>query len=276
MAIEFESNADYVQMNDNFESLQENSTKTFSAWALSTTTTGARGFSRVLALLTASAGRSGYILGMKDGASSVWIGYHRSGTTLEGPSVVADTWTHLAMTIDGSSAELYVDGVSVDIANDASAPSVDADAHDAMLGQFRSSPTPTWSLYQWFGQIAEVAFWDVALTASEVKMLAAGGVIVNGIPLMVQPDNLVAYWPCNQGADGVAVSGAEVLDIAPAGNEYDGTGSGPVSWKAAPVASFGVAPLVITEAAAPTGRIWPILGGGMVSSGGINTGVLRG
>lgn len=41
-----------------------------------------------------------------------------------------------------------------------------------------------------FGYVAEFAIWDVALTDQEVGILATGIV-----PLMVRPQNLIAYWP---------------------------------------------------------------------------------
>lgn len=42
----------------------------------------------------------------------------------------------------------------------------------------------------WVGDIAEVAFWNVALTDDEVASLAKGV-----SPLLVRPTSLVAYWP---------------------------------------------------------------------------------
>lgn len=40
------------------------------------------------------------------------------------------------------------------------------------------------------GDIAEIAFWDVALNADEVSALSKGI-----SPLLIRPANLVAYWP---------------------------------------------------------------------------------
>jgi len=49
------------------------------------------------------------------------------------------------------------------------------------------------------GDIAEVAFWNVALTTPEIKSLSKGF-----SPLLIRPASLVAYWPLiREGASGV-------------------------------------------------------------------------
>jgi hypothetical protein len=40
------------------------------------------------------------------------------------------------------------------------------------------------------GRLAEVAFWDIALSDAEVAMLALGYA-----PSLVRPDSLIHYWP---------------------------------------------------------------------------------
>ena len=52
------------------------------------------------------------------------------------------------------------------------------------------------------GNIAEAAVWDVALTDTEVAILAAGY-----SPLFVRPQNLVAYWPLVRDNDNDIVGG---------------------------------------------------------------------
>ena len=42
----------------------------------------------------------------------------------------------------------------------------------------------------WSGRVAEAAIWNVALTDAEITQLALGV-----SPLLIRPDNLVAYWP---------------------------------------------------------------------------------
>ena len=59
--------------------------------------------------------------------------------------------------------------------------------------------------YYFDGRIAEAAIWDVALTADEVAVLAAGY-----SPLFVHPQNLVSYWALIRDEDQDRVGGNDL------------------------------------------------------------------
>ncbi len=58
------------------------------------------------------------------------------------------------------------------------------------------------------GMIAEVAIWDVALSADEVLALGRGA-----SPLTIHPQNLVCYWPLIQGNDNDFVGGFNLTAV---------------------------------------------------------------
>ena len=74
------------------------------------------------------------------------------------------------------------------------------------------------------GRIAEVALWDVALSAAEVAALASGVT-----PLHMRPGNLVAYWP---------VWGLHSPEIDLTSNGNNMTVTGPVKAGHAPVTLY--------------------------------------
>jgi len=103
-----------------------------------------------------------YGVGDGGGAASAWLGF----TSLAAPSLTGvDCWTHLAYTLDGGTARMYVDGALV-ATRAGSGPAVPS------AGPLRIGGN---SLYtgEWFdGYIDEVRVWPRALSASEVAARA--------------------------------------------------------------------------------------------------------
>jgi len=107
-----------------------------------------------------------------------------------------NTWHHVCgvWTSDASRAA-FLDGGNKATNSDSSSP---ANLDVTVIGRTADS-TP--SLY-FSGMIAEVGFWNVALTDAEVAILAEGY-----SPLLVRPESLVAYWPLIRDTDDDIVGG---------------------------------------------------------------------
>ena len=74
------------------------------------------------------------------------------------------------------------------------------------------------------GTITEVALWNIALTASESRLLYTR---IKGMPLQVQYDNLVGYWPLDDHAATNTAGGANGLIFKDVSSENNnGTASG--------------------------------------------------
>lgn len=71
------------------------------------------------------------------------------------------------------------------------------------------------------GAMEECAIWSEQLTAAEVFQYHNSG--VKGIPLQLQPQNLVYYHPLDDVADGVSAVSKSFIDMS--GNNFTATGS---------------------------------------------------
>lgn len=110
---------------------------------------------------------------------------------------VLNVWTHVVVTAaNGGFMRIYVNGVSEGTPVGISA---------MWTGGF------SWVIAQgngtagagFQGMLADVALWNIELTAGEVASLGTG---VRNLPLAMHPGNLILYCPMNDVADGVAVS----------------------------------------------------------------------
>ena len=81
---------------------------------------------------------------------------------------------------------VYLDGGNHVQQTDNSAP---ANLDRAAIGQLYQDGS--W-YYPMSGTIALPCIWDVALSPDEIAALGAGA-----HPLMIRPDNIVAFWPLN-------------------------------------------------------------------------------
>ena len=83
--------------------------------------------------------------------------------TISPNDVVANTWTHVAQTYDGTTQKLYVDGALVD--SDAYGTYVVSD-NDFLIGAYYSSGALPMD-----GYICNVGYWSAALTQAEIKSI---------------------------------------------------------------------------------------------------------
>ncbi|MBL4692951.1 MAG: cadherin-like domain-containing protein, partial [Magnetovibrio sp.] len=118
-------------------------------------------------------------------------------------SVVNDgQWHHVSVTYDGTTVQLYVDGVA-DGSGTGNAPNISATA-GARIGSYFNG---TNELYLFQGNIGETRIWDKALSKAEIQQ--AMNARVDGTDVIA---NLVGSWDLGTAANGV------VKDLSGNGN----------------------------------------------------------
>jgi hypothetical protein len=126
--------------------------------------------------------------------------------------LAAGTWQHVAVTVDriANQVHFYVNGISVG----SQAISVPGSLTNTAQLWIGGIPTDSSSFFA--GILDEAQVFNLALSASQVQILASG-------------DNLVAHWSMNEG------SGTSAGDSS--GNNYNGTLTGGVSWASGQMAN---------------------------------------
>ena len=109
--------------------------------------------------------------------------------------MVNDQWYHIAMTYDGATAALYVDGAQLGATASISIV-MEQDSDTTTIGQ------PLAGAGSYFdGEIDEVAMWDSALSAAQILAIYNGGT-----PESLSPYSPVSWWrmgdgPLDNGSD---------------------------------------------------------------------------
>ena len=106
-----------------------------------------------------------------------------------------NTWNHVAMTYDGSSLKLYVNG-SFDVS--VAAPgAIPATADPFLVGGYGTGP---WTLN---GKVDEVSLYNRALSETEIQdIYNVGAAGKGGSPTCISaPANQIGWWPGNNGVD---------------------------------------------------------------------------
>jgi len=128
---------------------------------------------------------AGYVFRVhQDGTAQSGLAFGPGNTTtfVTGPALEADTWYHMALTFDGTTATLYLDGVNV--ASGAGQGEIMYDNQPVRIGVLSND---TGSPFDGF--IDEVALFDVALEAEDIEVIMNEGLseIVSGPPVAVNP-----------------------------------------------------------------------------------------
>lgn len=120
--------------------------------------------------------------------------------------MVTNSWNHIVAIYDqlNDTVKVYVNAVSK-YSNTGYANTSAITTGEIILG--RQSGTS-----QYFdGPWADFAFWNVALSEEEISLLYTSE--VQGMPLNVQPDNLIGYWPFDDFQEGVSAAGHNFKNI---------------------------------------------------------------
>jgi hypothetical protein len=163
-------------------------------------------------------------------------------------TITLNTWQHVAGVWAGAADRTaYVNGGNAV----QSTASVTQNAFDDCgIGiRFTSVPAEPTS-----GAIAEAAAWNVALTAAEIAILAAGF-----SPLFVRPASLVAYWPLIRDEDQDRVGGYDMTAF----NTPTIAAHPPVIYPALPIVGLATAaapvagqPMMLRATTVPGMRPW--------------------
>lgn len=102
---------------------------------------------------------------------------------LRDPNYALNTWHHTAAIFTSTTSEVFLDGYSDGTTNS----SLTSITEDSVTIGVSADSTPYGYLS---GEVAHAAIWSTNLTDAEMSQLSMGA-----SPLLVRPDNLVAYWP---------------------------------------------------------------------------------
>jgi len=111
------------------------------------------------------------------------FGPGNTATWLSGPAIEADTWYHMVITYDGTTAILYLDGE--EIANDAGQGEIMYDDQPVRIGMLSNGPYSAFD-----GFIDDVALFNVALGAGDIQSIMENGLaaIAGNQPFASRPN----------------------------------------------------------------------------------------
>lgn len=95
--------------------------------------------------------------------------------TITGPTLTVDTWYHVAVTWDGTTWLLYVNGAFYDDTTGSSAPGTPSDLSDFAIGYAKYDSGATSTSNYFYGSVDDVALYRRVLTAAEISRIAEGG-----------------------------------------------------------------------------------------------------
>ncbi|WP_274474663.1 HYR domain-containing protein [Mangrovimonas aestuarii] len=163
--IDFDGVNDYVTFKNNYNI---NSEFSIEIWVKPNSINGTR---TVFSRKDAGNNTTGYDLGIVNGQVRFgWNNSSGSGSVTSGSySIGTDRWYHLAMTFDGASYTLYVDGIVLGNSN-GTAPDMTNDSIEALIGAMdQASPNDPTNFYH--GWIDELRIWNKALTAEHIHQM---------------------------------------------------------------------------------------------------------
>jgi hypothetical protein len=182
----------------------------FSCWAL--LGTGAGSFPTVV---NSQGGLGGQIVGIgQNFGSAAGVNVYIAGLQTQNPATITtNVWHHLAFTYNGgitSGLKVYVDGTDVSTSNSGTM------AAGPFNGTMNIADGTNGGNSFWKGNLADAAFWNIALTPAEVAALAKGA-----RPGTVRPLSLLAWLP---------IGGIQSPEPDLSGNANNGTltGTAPV------------------------------------------------
>lgn len=215
---------DCIDIDSTISSLLSNTTGTFSAWTKMPDATpadenrllvfGDTDANTHIAFYIATTGI--LICTFRQSGTNQWV------LATDASAVSDDVWSHVAITQDGISPVLYVDGIAVAqtfiVSSDKTKWFNDTTGIDK--GRIGCANWNNNGNTQFFnGAITEVTIWDIALTGAEIEAIYLPK--IKGIVLGFQPNNIVAYYSIDDGTDGSSADGVTIRDSV---NGNDGTG----------------------------------------------------
>lgn len=183
---------------------------TISVW-IKTSTTGAGGtgnYRDIISKVKTISPWPGYVVAINNtGAISVWTASNVSGAWSDdsGYNLADSRWHLVNITLSGTSAQIYVDGV----AKGSFTKAIPGSDNNGVLSF--GAEVGTGASRNFSGNIDDVRIYSRALSSSEIKTLYQFGTAQTK---SVQKSGLIGYWPMNEGA------GSKVNDMS--GNRNSG------------------------------------------------------
>ena len=124
--------------------------------------------------------------------NTIWFTlYHASGQKqiYTSSQLSQNSWNHIAVTYDGTDANIYVNGRLAKTATFGTISIVNT-TDSLYIGQDHTSPTPTF----FKGRMDEIKIWNVALTADQIYSRMYRRILYDEVIGNSFYNNLVAYW----------------------------------------------------------------------------------
>lgn len=195
------------------------SSLTIEAWVNGSSFTNSGRFNRIVALnydtytsdnpftlFVDASGQIGYVFGTGDATNDAQVPLSFS------PTLSINTWYHVALTFDGSTKSLYIDGILQGTVSNAGT-FTNTNSEPLLIGDFDIATSDNG---EWEGQIDEVRIWSDVRTEQELRDN------MNRKLDVADESNLLGYYQFNTGIAGSTNTGVDVLTDR-SGNGNSGT-----------------------------------------------------
>lgn len=167
---------------------------------------------------TTGVGTNGYDIILHESGVNGKVSYRRNSTAIVDASGTWNDgiWHNIVVTGNGSSIEIFIDGVSRGTGSPGF-PSSNTSAPFTLWGRNGTSSSPA-------GTMDDVRVYNRVLSQNEIESLYGSR------SRLLILDGIVGWWKLDDGVEGGTISGATVRDSS--GNVLTGTASGSPTWGA--------------------------------------------
>uniref|UniRef100_UPI003513D85E LamG-like jellyroll fold domain-containing protein n=1 Tax=uncultured Winogradskyella sp. TaxID=395353 RepID=UPI003513D85E len=175
--INFDGDDDYITFRNNY-SLNNNFT--VETWIKPNSING---YSTVFSKKLASVNNSGYDLSINNGQVLFnWYSNSGNGTIASNANINTDRWYHLALSYDGATYRLFIDGIDIGTQSGVpTSPNVVSANVECILGAMDNAAGPSNNTINNFhGWIDEVRIWNTALQVTQIREMMNQRIQENG------------------------------------------------------------------------------------------------
>ena len=192
-AADFNGSSSKITLSSSFTSALDVSTKTISTWVNADNVTPGFGMAFSMNATSLSYGRVIFQLQNSNKELTFLIGNSSPYITT---TLVPNTWYHIAVSLNGSSFECFVNGTSVGTGTN---NNYSDSSGDTTIGAYNVSGNP----YNWTGKIGQVRFFNSALSASQVTELYNETAADNSVLNYPTGAGCIAAYPLGENANGL-------------------------------------------------------------------------
>ena len=192
-AADFNGSSSKITLSSSFTSALDVSTKTISTWVNADNVSSGYGMAFSMNATTLSYGRVIFQLQNSNKELTFLIGNSSPYITT---TLVPNTWYHIAVSLNGSSFECFVNGTSVGTGTN---NNYGDSSGDTTIGAYNASGNP----YNWTGKIGQVRFFNSALSASQVTELYNETAANNSVLNYPTGAGCIAAYPLGENANGL-------------------------------------------------------------------------